>query len=280
MSLPSHVQTLPLSPNDAVPERDRRTRTERTRELVTRLAACEDESVRHELTNELAAVNMPVADSVVTRYRSRGIAIEDLRQVAYLALTKAARRFDPRAGHDFLSFCVPTIRGEVRRHFRDKGWMVRPPRRIQELQQRITRVQSDLAATHGRPPSAEQIAQHLDERPVDVREALDGHGCFTPTSLDRPVGEDEGAALGELIGIEDGGQAAAEARVALAPVVRRLSRRDRHILQLRFFEGLTQREIAEDIGVTQMQVSRLLSRIFRDLREDLGSVSDPCVAEH
>ena len=280
MSLPSHVQTLPPSSNNAAPERDRRTRTERTRELVARLAECEDESVRHELTNELAAVNMPVADSVVTRYRSRGIAIEDLRQVAYLALTKAARRFDPRAGHDFLSFCVPTIRGEVRRHFRDKGWMVRPPRRIQELQQRITRVQSDLAASLGRPPSAEQIAQYLDERPVDVREALDGHGCFTPTSLDRPVGEDEGATLGELIGIEDGGQSAAEARVALAPVVRRLSQRDRHILELRFFEGLTQREIADDIGVTQMQVSRLLSRIFRDLREDLGSVSDPGLPEH
>ncbi len=111
-----------------------------------------------------------------------------------------------------------------------------------------------------------------------MREALDGHGCFTPSSLDRPVGDEEGAALGELIGVEDGGQSAAEARVALAPVVRRLSRRDRHILELRFFEGLTQREIAEDIGVTQMQVSRLLSRIFRDLREDLGSVSDPDVA--
>ena len=87
---------------------------------------------------------MPVADSVVSRYRSRGIATDDLRQVAYLALTKAARRFDPHAGHDFLSFCVPTIRGEVRRYFRDKGWMVRPPRRIQELQQRVTRAQTEL----------------------------------------------------------------------------------------------------------------------------------------
>jgi RNA polymerase sigma-B factor len=248
--------------------------------LVARLANCEDESLRHDLTNELAAVNMPVADSVVTRYRARGIAIEDLRQVAYLALTKAARRFDPCAGHDFLSFCVPTIRGEVRRYFRDKGWMVRPPRRIQELQQRITRVQSDLSATLGRPPTAEQLAEHLDEHPADVREALDGHGCFTPSSLDRPVGDEAGAALGELIGVEDGGQSAAEARVALAPVVRRLSRRDRHILELRFFEGLTQREIADDIGVTQMQVSRLLSRIFRDLRADLGSVRDPDAPAH
>src|SRR3954452_472752 len=126
-------------------------RSERTRELVTLLAACQDERDRLELTNELAAVNMPVADSVVARYRSRGIATEDLQQVAYLALTKAARRFDPDSGHDFLSFCVPTMRGEVRRYFRDKGWMVRPPRRIQELQHRITQAQNDLMTTLGRP---------------------------------------------------------------------------------------------------------------------------------
>ena len=111
-----------------------------------------DENERHALTNELAAVNMPIADSVVSRYRSRGVATEDLQQVAYLALTKAARRFDPSAGHDFLSFCVPTIRGEVRRYFRDKGWMVRPPRRIQELQARISQAQRDLSITLGRPP--------------------------------------------------------------------------------------------------------------------------------
>jgi RNA polymerase sigma-B factor len=107
-----------------------------------------------------------------------------------------------------------------------------------------------------------------------VREALDGHGCFTPTSLDRPVGDDQASPLGELIGDEDDGQSAAEARVVLAPVVRRLSERDRRILELRFYQGLTQREIAEDLGVTQMQVSRLLSRIFRDIRQGLGSVGD------
>jgi len=256
---------------------ERHGRTERTRELVARLAYCVDDEERHELTNELAAVNMPVADSVVSRYRSRGVATEDLQQVAYLALTKAARRFDPEAGHDFLSFCVPTIRGEVRRYFRDKGWMVRPPRRIQELQARLSQAQRDLAITLGRPPAVDELAEHLDEPPADVREALDGHGCFTPTSLDKPVGDEQGASLGELIGNEDSDQSAAEARVVLAPVVRRLSERDRRILELRFFEGLTQREIAEDLGVTQMQVSRLLTRIVRDIRRDLGSIGDPGV---
>src|SRR3954451_17957228 len=265
--------------DDTVRSDERLGRTEATRGLVARLAACVDDDERHALTNELAAVNMPVADSVVSRYRSRGIATEDLQQVAYLALTKAARRFDPASGHDFLSFCVPTIRGEVRRYFRDKGWMVRPPRRIQELQQRISQAQRDMSTTLGRPAGPDELAEHLDERPADVREALDGHGCFTPTSLDRPVGEDQGSSLGELLGSDDEGQSAAEARVVLAPVVRRLSRRDRHILELRFFEGLTQREIADDLGVTQMQVSRLLTRIFRDLRQHLGPVDDLETAE-
>jgi RNA polymerase sigma-B factor len=277
MNLPSAV--LSRTPHDTHRADERHGRTERTRELVARLAYCVDDDERHELTNELAAVNMPVADSVVSRYRSRGVATEDLQQVAYLALTKAARRFDPEAGHDFLSFCVPTIRGEVRRYFRDKGWMVRPPRRIQELQARLSQAQRDLAITLGRPATVDELSEHLDEQPADVREALDGHGCFTPTSLDKPVGEEQGASLGELIGDEDRDQSAAEARVVLAPVVRRLSERDRHILELRFFEGLTQREIAEDLGVTQMQVSRLLTRIFRDIRQDLGSVGDPGVRD-
>jgi RNA polymerase sigma-B factor len=272
-----------MSPSSAVlsyPSRDaaisgeRLSRSERTRELVDRLSACQDEDERLALTNELASVNMPVADSVVARYRSRGVATEDLQQVAYLALTKAARRFDPDSGHDFLSFCVPTMRGEVRRYFRDKGWMIRPPRRIQELQQRLTQARNDLSTSLGRPPTPEELAEHLEEPETDVREALEGHGCFSPTSLDRPVGDEAGSTLGELIGEDDADQSAAEARVALAPVVRRLSERDRHILELRFFEGLTQREIADDIGVTQMQVSRLLSRIFRDIREDLGPVGD------
>src|SRR3954466_13726519 len=275
MNPPAPASTLLLSPSIDSGRTDERVgRAERTRDLVARLAEGPEEDERQALSNELAAVNMPVADAVVSRYRSRGVATEDLQQVAYLALTKAARRFDPTSGPDFLSFCVPTIRGEVRRYFRDKGWMVRPPRRIQELQARISQAQRDLSINLGRPPAVDELAEPLGEQPTDVREALDGHGCFTPTSLDKPVGDDQGASLGELIGDEDRDQSAAEARVVLAPVVRRLSARDRHILELRFFEGLTQREIAEDLGVTQMQVSRLLPRIFRDIRQDLGAVGD------
>src|SRR4051794_9486159 len=166
MNPPSAV--LSRTPHDTHRADERYGRTEPTRQPVARLAYCVDDDERHELTNELAAVNMPVADSVVSRYRSRGVATEDLQQVAYLALTKAARRFDPEAGHDFLSFCVPTIRGEVRRYFRDKGWMVRPPRRIQELQHRITQAQHDLTTVLGRPPAPDELAEHLEEEPADV----------------------------------------------------------------------------------------------------------------
>ena len=164
-------------------------RSARTDELVELLWTSTDESERADLRADLIATNMPVARSIASRYRSRGIPLEDLQQVAYLALTKAAHRFDPDAGHAFLSFCVPTIQGEVRRYFRDHGWMVRPPRRIQELQQRVLRAQAELTFKLGRAPAPRELADHLGEEIDDVLEALDSQGCFTPASLDRPVGD-------------------------------------------------------------------------------------------
>jgi RNA polymerase sigma-B factor len=255
---------------DENPEHEGSTRAELTDEIVRALANCDSELERVRLQHELVTVNLPVAESIATRYRSRGVDQEDLRQVAYLALVKAVQRFDPGAGHAFLSFCVPTVRGEVRRHFRDHGWMVRPPRAIQELQQRLAQTRAEQWSALGRPPTAQELAEEVDADPAEVREALDARGCFTPTSLDQPVGTTDGAALGELLGVSARGVAAAEARVVLAPVLRVLSDRDRRILRLRFFEGLTQQEIAQQLGITQMQVSRLLSRIFRDLRRAIG----------
>jgi RNA polymerase sigma-B factor len=245
-------------------------RRERTDELLRRLRDCASADERHELTDELVMANLGVADAVVSPYRSRGIPTEDLRQVAYMALVKAAHNFDSTRGYDFLSYTVPTIRGEIRRHFRDHGWMVRPPRRIQDLQRRVSTASAELASDTGTEPTPVQIAAHLGEAESDVREAMGGEGCFTPASLDHPVGDGSTASLGDLLPDEERGSTAAEARVMLAPVVQRLAPRDRRILRLRFFEGLTQQEIAEDIGVTQMQVSRLLSRIYADLRRQLG----------
>lgn len=245
-------------------------RADRTEDLLRAAAETDDELERRRLLDEVVVLNMGVANALAARYRSRGIAEEDLKQVAYLALVKAAQGFDYSAGNDFLSYSVPTIRGEIKRHFRDCGWAVRPPRRIQELQSRIATADTDLSFTLGRSPRPSEIAAYLDEPLDDVTEALASDGCFSPTSLDRPVNDEAGSSIGDLMGHDDLGQSAAEARVVLAPVVRRLKERDRRILLLRFFHGWTQAEIAADIGVTQMQVSRLLSRILSDLRRGIA----------
>lgn len=216
----------------------------------------------------LIEANMAIARSMASRYRNRGIDLDDLEQVALLGLTKAAQRFDPDAGHDFLSYAVPTVRGELRRHFRDAGWVVRPPRRVQELQRRISRAQRELEARLGRSPRPSELAAHLEEELADVVEALSADGCFTPTSLDGTVG-DGTSTLGDLIGSDDRDIESAEARVVLSPVVGLLSDRDRRIVRLRFVDECTQQEIAEDIGLTQAQVSRVLTRILAELRDKL-----------
>jgi RNA polymerase sigma-B factor len=252
---------------------DRALRAERTTELLDRLNTAREQgdSVEHDrLVEELVLINLGIAHAIATRYRGRGLNGEDLEQVARLGLVKAAHGFDTTRQNDFLAYAVPTIRGEVRKHFRDQGWMVRPPRRIQELQSRIAAAGAELTQTLGRSPRPSEVAEHLGEELEDVQDALAADGCFSPSSLDRPAREDGGTAtVGDLLPDDDHDQEAAEARVALAPVVRRLSERDRRILHLRFFSGWTQEEIARDIGVTQMHVSRLLARILADLREQL-----------
>ena len=216
---------------------------------------------------------MGVARSVASRYRNRGVDDEDLLQVAYLALTRAARDYDPGRQDDFLSYAVPTIRGELKKYFRDLGWVVRPPRRIQETQAQVSRAEGELVQSFGRTPTAAEVADHLQAQVHDVLEAMAAEGCFSPTSLDKHVGRPDGGqggiSLGDLLAEVDPAEPATEARIELGPAMRRLSERDRRILYLRFFEECTQQEIADDIAVTQMQVSRLLTRILRDLRADL-----------
>ena len=263
----------PHQPSSHEPALTRLERRELTARALAESAATLSVSRRHELLDYVVRINMCVANSVARRYVHRGIEEEDLVQVAYAALIRAARGFDPSRDQDFLSYAVPTIRGELKKHFRDRGWVVRPPRRIQEIQARLTRAEEDLAHELGHRPLADELAAHLQVDVAEVREAMAADGCFSPSSLDRPVAGLEGggfATVGDLIGgRDDGSRSAVEARVTLAPVLRRLKERDRRILYMRFFEERTQQEIADDIGVTQMQVSRLLSRIMRDLRADI-----------
>ncbi|MCL2543013.1 MAG: sigma-70 family RNA polymerase sigma factor [Nocardioidaceae bacterium] len=224
---------------------------------------------REEALHDAVVLNMEVARSLAAPYGGRGISGEDLEQVAYAALVRAARDFDPDQADEFLSYAVPTVRGEVKKYFRDCGWTVRPPRRIQELQATASAARARLEQATGREPDLAQIAEEIGEDLAAVEEAMGAEGCFTPTSLDRPLAEDSSAVLGELLPDPDNGFEAADARLMLAPALQHLGTRDRTIVKLRFYDGLTQKEIGDRIGVTQMQVSRLISRILRQLREDM-----------
>ncbi len=212
---------------------------------------------------------MDMARSVAARYWGRGESPEDLTQVAYVGLMKAIHGFDPTRGDDFRSYAAPTISGEVKRHFRDKSWTVKAPRWLQELQANISAASDELAQDLKRAPRPAELASRLGVDESDVIEALSADGCFTPTSIDGRGPTGDGYALAELLGADDRDLDRAEIRLALAPLIERLSDRDRSILHLRFFRGWTQSQIASDLGTTQMQVSRLLNRILNNLRAQL-----------
>lgn len=243
---------------------ERRSETSRLLDLV---AEASDDGLRHDLLNQVVVANLGVAQAMARRFRGRGIPDDDLEQVAYTALVRAAQKFDLTPDRDFLTYAVPTMSGELKRHFRDHGWTIRPPRRIQEIQSRVIHA---YKAGHeaGQRPSASRLAIELDLPEADVAEALRVDGCFTPASLDKAVHAGNAVkTLGESLTSDDSaGVEALEAKLLLAPVLSGLPDRDRRILYLRFVEERTQREIGDELGVTQMQVSRLLHRILRDLR--------------
>jgi RNA polymerase sigma-B factor len=245
-------------------------RREATQRLLTLAAAAADDDERQSYQDRAVELNMQIAVDVARRYRSRGVSVDDLEQVAYLGLVKAARGFDPERATDFLSYAVPTIRGEVRRYFRDHGWVVRPPRTVQQAQARITAVDAELCQELGRAPRPTEIAERLGLELDLVVEALAANGCFAPTSLDTSAADPDGGGIGERLGDEDPSFDSAEARVALKPLLAHLDRRERIMLEMRFFKGSTQSEIGEVLGITQMQVSRLLSALLTRLREELG----------
>jgi RNA polymerase sigma-B factor len=244
-------------------------RTAVSARLLEQAARETDPVERKRLQDEVVVLHMGLARAIAARYRGRGIADDDLTQAASMALLKAARNFDPTRGVEFLSYAVVTMKGEVKRQFRDYGWMVRPPRSIQKLQSDVSRADSELTHRLGRSPKVSEVAAYLDVAEEEVLEALSADGCFTPTSLDTPVGSEGSGVLGELIPGDDSAMSEAEARVMLTPAVRALPEREREVLYLRLFKQQTQAQIADEIGVTQMQVSRILSRVLVQLRGQL-----------
>jgi RNA polymerase sigma-B factor len=227
---------------------------------------------RREYLQQVVLLHLDLAESVARRYHGRGIDAADLDQVARLALVEAAGRADPDRG-DFRAYAISTIRGRLKRHFRDHGWMVRPPRRVQELQAKVVDQWSTLSQQEGTAPTVRQLAQSLGESAKDVAEACDAGTCFHPTSLDAPrPGTDGSATLGALLGRTDPQFARIETAGALRSAMVTLAPEDQRILWLRFFEQKTQQQIADEIGVSQMQISRSLRRILTGLRKHLDQV--------
>ena len=221
---------------------------------------------------------VPLARSLARRYHRSSEPFDDLVQVACLGLLKAVDRFDVERGHAFASFAVPTILGELKRYFRDSGWAVHVPRGPQERALKVEEAQQRLTLRTGRAPTVSEIAEYLEMSIEDVLGALQAAQAYDALSLDAPCQSRDGDSqtYGESLGEEDDRYALVEADVTVAAALRHLPARERRVLQLRFVEDLTQTEIAMRVGVSQMQVSRLLRRALDRLREitDADAVTD------
>lgn len=217
----------------------------------------------------LIVEHLPLVRGLARRYADRGEPLDDLVQVGTIGLIKAIDRFDPERGFKLASFATPTILGEIRRHFRDRSWTIRVPRGLQEARARISHAVTQLSAENGRSPSVREIAEATGLSMDDVLDALAAGSAQRPGPLASPGSEGEEDA-GAVVGVEEQGYEQAEARVTLDAGLASLPARERVILHLRFEEGLTQSQIAERVGVSQMHVSRLIRRALEALREASG----------
>jgi RNA polymerase sigma-B factor len=241
-----------------------------TADAFDRLRQLSDGPEREALRDELVRAWLPMAERIAVRFRGRGEALEDLYQVAALGLVKAVDHYDPARGHAFEAYAVPTVTGELKRHFRDHMWTLHVPRRVQDLRNRVRRAAKELSqTTPGRAPTIAEIAEHADLTESEVRAGMEALECFSALSLDAEMPGTDGYALGDAIGGLDPRYDVVVDRVAVRPCIEALPERERTILYLRFFEGRTQSSIAEQLGISQMHVSRLLSGCFAQLREEL-----------
>ena len=234
------------------------------RDLLRRWRDDHDEQARLELVER----TLPLARTLARRYANKGEALDDLEQVAALGLVKAIDRFDLGRDVRFTTFAVPTIAGEIKRHFRDRGWMIRVPRDVQELSARLSIVRDRLTREMGRSPTLEQLSKGAHAGVEQVLEALAAADAYRTLSLDEPLGE--GLEALDAIGGDDLGFERVEQRHMLRSGLTHLPAREREILHLRFYEGLTQREIADRVGVSQMHVSRLIRRSIESMRKRLA----------
>lgn len=249
----------------AVPDRAR------ARELFERLNELDPESSeRRRIRDELVELHLPLVEYLARRFRNRGEWLDDLTQVATIGLIKSIDRFDLERGVEFSTYATPTIVGEIKRHFRDKGWAVRVPRRLQELKLSLTKAVGDLSQREGRSPTVAELATHLQMSEEEVLEGLESANAYSTVSLDAPDSGDEDApAVADSLGIVDESLEGVEYRESLKPLLEQLPPREKRILLLRFFGNMTQSQIAQELGISQMHVSRLLARTLAQLRQAL-----------
>jgi RNA polymerase sigma-B factor len=241
------------------------TRDDDDRQLLRRWRDNRDERARLELVER----TLPLARTLARRYANKGETMDDLEQVAALGLVKAIERFDLERDVRFTTFAVPTIAGEIKRHFRDRGWMIRVPRDVQELSARLSIARDRLTRELGRSPTVPELANAAHAGVEQVLEALGAADAYRALSLDEPLGD--GLEALDAIGGDDDGFERVEQRYLLRSGLTHLPPREREILHLRFYEGLTQREIADRVGVSQMHVSRLIRRSIESLRKRLAA---------
>jgi RNA polymerase sigma-B factor len=241
------------------------------RNLFEQLAVLpEGDPERLRIRGELVEIHLPLVEYLARRFRNRGEWLDDLTQVATIGLIKSIDRFDLARGVEFSTYATPTIVGEIKRHFRDKGWAVRVPRRLQELKLALTKAVGELAQKEGRAPTIAELAAHLQMTEEEVLEGLESANAYSTVSLDAPdSGDDDAPAVAESLGMLDEALEGVEYRESLKPLLERLQPREKRILLLRFFGNMTQSQIATELGISQMHVSRLLARTLAQLREGL-----------
>ncbi|MYT74316.1 MULTISPECIES: RNA polymerase sigma factor SigF [unclassified Streptomyces] len=242
-----------------------------TAEAFTRLCDLPDGPERTELRREVVEAWLPMADRLAGRFRNRGESLDDLRQVAALGLVKAVDRYDPERGNAFESYAVPTVTGEIKRHFRDHMWTLHVPRRVQDLRNRVRSAQHELSQTvSGRAPTLGEIAERAGMTEDEARSGLEALESFSALSLDAELpGSDDGYSLADALGAADPALDTVVDREAVKPRIAELPEREQRILYMRFFGDMTQSRIAEQLGISQMHVSRLISRCCDRLRDEV-----------
>lgn len=239
-------------------------------DLLAQFAAeTEDSPRRRELRDRLVTMNLPLVEHVARRFRDRGESHDDLVQVGTIGLIKAVDRFDLERGVEFSTYATPTIVGEIKRHFRDRGWAIRVPRRLQELRMSLNRATTDLTHRLGRSPTVHELATHLEITDEEILEGLESSQAYATSSLDAGTDESGAPSLADTLGIDDEELEGIEYRESLRPLLAALPDRERQIIMLRFFHNMTQSQIADEVGISQMHVSRLLARSLAQLRAGL-----------